>query len=449
MPYLTPAAPAAATAYDRLVTQAIEGDDTFRAKRERIDEYGWRNFGDLYADHEAVFHRGAAPLVSHYNNQYDGVAGFACQFFRSGDLRWWLLMRSLAEHVIDIDVYHATEDKAAYSGGFFWHTYHYVDAGRSSHRSYPRAAGVPGGGPSSEHNYTTGLMLYHFLTGDERARETVVQMGRWVLQIDDGRRTPFRWLDRGPTGGATATAQASYHGPGRGAGNSVAALLNAYRLSRDPVFLETAGRLIRRCIHPRDDIAARNLLDAERRWSYTVFLQVLGRYLDDCVERGELGAMYAWARESLLEYARWMVAHERPYLDTPEQLEYPTETWAAQDIRKSDVLLFASRHAPSHERGQFLERAAFFFRYATETLTAMPARSLTRPVVILLTNGMMYGARGLEPRERAPEPVGPLDAIPPPQPFVPQRQRALARAKILVTAGALAGGAIVAALLLW
>jgi hypothetical protein len=35
-----------------LVAAAIEGDDTVEHKRERIDEYGWRNFGDLYADHE-------------------------------------------------------------------------------------------------------------------------------------------------------------------------------------------------------------------------------------------------------------------------------------------------------------------------------------------------------------------------------------------------------------
>ena len=40
--------------YVRLVNAAIEGPDTFELKRERVDEYGWRHFGDLYADHEAV-----------------------------------------------------------------------------------------------------------------------------------------------------------------------------------------------------------------------------------------------------------------------------------------------------------------------------------------------------------------------------------------------------------
>ena len=33
--------------------------------------------------------------------------------------------------------------------------------------------------------------------------------------------------------------------------------------------------------------------------------------------------MYAYARASLLHYARWMADHEVPYLSRPERLEYP------------------------------------------------------------------------------------------------------------------------------
>ena len=60
------------------------------------------------------------------------------------DPRWRVLMDDLARHVADIDIYHTVEDKAAYNGGLFWHTCHYVDAGTSTHRSYPRANGVCG-----------------------------------------------------------------------------------------------------------------------------------------------------------------------------------------------------------------------------------------------------------------------------------------------------------------
>ncbi len=427
-----------APAHDALVNQAVDGADTFLSKRERIDEYGWRHFGDIYADHEAVFHAGADPLVSHYNNQYDAVAGFALQFMRTGDVRWWLQMRELAAHVADIDLYHTDEDKSAYSRGLFWHTFHYVDAGRSTHRAYPPAPGVPGGGPSNEHNYNTGFLLHHFVTGSQASRDAALQLAHWVVQIDDGRLTPFRLIDRGPTGAASSTADVRYHGPGRGAGNSIVALLNGYRLSGDESLFAKAEALVRRCIHPDDDVAALDLLDAERRWSYTVFLQALGRYLDECAERGRLGDGYRLARESLLRYARWMQAFEYPYLETPQKLEYPTETWAAQDIRKADVLAYAARHAPAGEREALRERAAFFFRYATDTLAHLPTRSLARPVVILLSNGLVAARELREPVAPAPEPDPGARRPGRRRPFAPQRVRAVRRAATLAAAAAAA-----------
>ena len=431
-------------AYRDLVQAAVDGDNTFVAKRERIDEYGWRHFGDIYADHEAVLRQDDLPLVSHYNNQYDAIAGFAVQFFRSCDVRWWRQMVELAAHVIDIDLYHAADDKVAYSGGAFWHTSHYVDAGRSTHRSYPRAPGVNGGGPSCEHNYTAGLVLHHFLTGSDQSRAAVIQLADWVVQIEDGNRTRFRWLDRGDTGLASATRDLAYHGPGRGAAYSISALLDGYRLTGRDGYREKAEQLIRRCIHPGDDVAGRRLLNAEERWSYTIFLQALGRYLDDSAERGTRGLMYAWARDSLLLYARWMAEVERPYLDTPECLEYPTETWPATDMRKCEVLLLASLHASdAAERQRLRDRAAFFFASSTETLHGMPTRTLARPVVILLMNGFRMGwfTAHADASAPAPEAGTPCD-FGTPCSFTPQRLRAVTRAKWVARTIAAIGGAI-------
>jgi hypothetical protein len=430
VPHLVPEEADHSTGYRSLVRAAVDGVDTFAAKRERIDEFGWRHFGDIYADHEAVLRPGDPPLVSHYNNQYDSIAGCAVQFFRSGDVRWWTLMVESAAHVVDIDLYHTTDDKAAYSGGAFWHTSHYVDAGRSTHRSYPRAPGVSGGGPSCEHLYTAGLLLHHFLTGSRQSRAAVIQLADWVLQVDDGNRTRFRWLDRGDTGLASATRDLAYHGPGRGAAYSIAALLDGYRLTGLEAYRDKADQLVRRCIHPRDDVAGRRLLDAEERWSYTVFLQVLARYLDESAERGARGVMYAWARESLLLYARWMAAAERPYLDAPERLEYPTETWAATDMRKCEVLLLASLHAgDAAERQRLRDRAAFFFTSSTETLQGMPTRTLARPVVILLTNGFRMGWFTAHADATLPDPEAGTSPDPgTPRAFRPQRLRACRRA---------------------
>ncbi len=426
VPYLVPATDAPNPTLTQLVSSAIDGNESFERKREAIDEYGWRHFGDLYADHEACFHAGREQRTSHYNNQYDAVAAFAGQFFRTGDRRWWTLMNDLTAHVIDIDSYHTDRDKSAYNSGLFWHTFHYADADTSTHRSYP-GTGSASGGPSSEHNYATGLMLHHFLTGDPSSREAAIGLGRWVLDMDDGRKTVFRWLARGFTGAASATAATDYHGPGRGAANSINALLDAHRLSSDRAFFDKAEQLIRRCIHPADDVEGRDLLDAERRWSYTVFLQALGRYLDRKAELAELDEMLAYARASLLRYAGWMAQHERPYLDRPERLEYPTETWAAQELRKSQVFDFAALHAPEDGRARFVERARFFFDYAIRTLGEMPTRTLTRPMVLVLAYGFMRGAVGRSAKRSGPDDETPSAGFGRPAPFEPQKTTAKRR----------------------
>ncbi len=336
-------------------------------------------------------------------------------------------MDELAWHVIDIDIYHTDRDKAVYNHGLFWHTYHYVDADTATHRSYPRVAKVNGGGPGNEQNYAAGLVLHYFLTGNAASRETATALARRVLAMDDGRNTVFRWLDRGYTGLASASRTPLYHGPGRGSANSIAVLLDGHLLTGDPVFLEKAEQLLRRCIHPNDDIPARNLLDAENRWFYTMFLQSLGRYLDHKAELGQLDFMYAYARASLLHYARWMADHEYPYLDKPEILEYPTETWVAQDMRKSDIFKYAAKHATGAERDLFLERSEFFFRYVTTRLPTMPTRTLCRPVVLLLSNGLMHAYFQKHLGEAAPAGPRPEQDFGRPEVFVPQKVRAKKR----------------------
>ena len=426
-----------------LVNVAINGSDTFERKREIIDEYGWRHFGDIYGDHEAVHSTGAQPLVSHYNNQYDPIAGFACAFLRSGDARWWTQMSELAAHVADIDIYHTDRDKSAYNGGLFWHTYHYGDADTATHRTYPlRGKGKTfGGGPSAEHVYTTGLMLHYFMTGDEASREAAIGLARYIINIDDGSKTIFRWIDRGPTGKASMSATPDYCGPGRGSGNAVNALIDGHRLTGDPVFLNKAEELIRRVIHPHEDISQRRLDVPEQRWFYTMFLQTLGRYLQYKRELGQLDGMYSYGVESLLHYARWMAVNEYPYLEKPDRLQYPTETWAAQDIRKSDILYFAALHSDGPERARFRERAEFFYQTSLATLLSMRTRTLARPVVVLLTSGFMHQWFASHQDVRLP-------AVAPPQPFAPQTpfvpQRARAKRRVLV---GMASGAVVCGLL--
>ena len=379
--------------YIAYVSSIIEGANSFVAKREIIDEFGWRNFGDLYGDHEAVKHRGTQPFVSHYNNQYDFVYGAALNFLRSADPRWRELMQDAARHHVDIDIYHTTLDRPAFNGGLFWHTDHYVSAGTATHRTYSKlnaGNGPYGGGPSNEHDYTSGLMLVHYLTGDAEARAAVIELADWVLNMDDGSLTLFGLFDPGPTGAATATVEPGYQKAGRGAGNSINTLLDAFTLTGQRHYLLKAEEFVQRCIHPHDDIAALGLAEPEFRWSYLVFLQVLGKYLERKRESGEYDYAFHYARESLVNYAAWMARVEVPYKDVLHKVLLPTETWSAQDIRKGHVLQVASLYAPPAMRDELRDRAAFFHQRCLEDLRSFPTAFLTRPQVLLCVYAGQY-----------------------------------------------------------
>jgi hypothetical protein len=389
--------------YVRYVSNIIEGPNSFFAKRELIDEYGWRNFGDLYADHEAVGHAGPEPLVSHYNNQYDFIYGALVHHLRTGDGRWLQLGRESAQHTIDIDIYHTDQDKAAFNGGLFWHTDHYRDARTCTHRTYSRhnaADANYGGGPSNEHNYTSGLLLYHYLSGDVEAKRAVVQLAEWVIAMDDGENTILSVLNCRPTGAATKTRSESFHGPGRGAGNSINALMDAYLLTGENRFMLKAQELIARCIHPRDDISALGLDDPESRWSYLVFLQVLGKFLELKTELREFDYTFHYARESLLHYAQWMLENECPYQEVLHKVEIPNETWPAQDVRKSHVLHVAAEQAEGELRERCRQMADDYFKRALQDVLSFPTAYLTRPLVLSCVFGFVdgyYKVKGYRP----------------------------------------------------
>ncbi len=433
LPHALPARDVAGGRLEEVLSAALDGETGLAARRETIDEYGWRNYGEVHADHEAAHFEGPPPVVSHYNNQYDIVHGSAVQFLRTGDARWFDLLDPLARHVMDIDVYHTGLDRPAYAGGLFWHTDHYRDARTATHRCYSRAnAGASargyGGGPCSEHNYTTGLQHFYFLTGDPDARDAVTGLADWVIRMDDGGLTLLGLVDDGPTGLASQTLESDYHGPGRGSGNSINALLDAWQVTGRRPYLEKAESLIRRAVHPAQDVAALDLLDVERRWSYTVFLSVLARYLGIKAEMGETGAEYAYARDSFLAYAAWMLEHEVPYFDRAERLEYPTETWAAQELRKANVLRLAAEHADGPFRANLLRRGDELGARAWDDLWRFESRTVARSLAIVMIEGPRdeYFRAGLAtaaPRPTAPPDPGGFE------PFSPQKARVLALAR--------------------
>lgn len=422
------AAASCAQRFAGYLAAATTGDRSIDERRESIDEYGWRNFGDVPADHEQTHYAGSNTIVSHYNNQFDMIYGGILQWLATGDVRWMQLSGPLARHVMDIDLYHTLGDRAAFNGGLFWHTDHYVDARTSTHRTYSKHNAVPGkaygGGPSCEHNYTTGLLHYYFLTGHPEARESVLLLADWVLRMDDGAQTIFGLFDDGPTGAASATVFEDFHGPGRGAGNSVNALLDAWIVSGAERYLTKAEELIRRCVSPVQNPDDLHLLDAEGHWSYTVFLNAMGRYLLAKRDAGQFDAMYSYARDTFAVYGRWMAQNERRTLDRPEELQYPTEAWAAQDFRKCNVMRIAAACVDDSTVAEQLRcRANEINEAAWKDLEAFgDARFTARCLSILMTEGhreVFHSTGGLDvcPRSEAKATVEPWTM------FVPQKQR--------------------------
>ena len=377
-----------------VINEGLDGDRSFFAKREMVDEYGWRNFGDLYADHETEGYEGDDIFISHYNNQYDLIYGFLRQYALTGEHQWLALADDLASHVIDIDLYHTRLDKDEYNGGLFWHTDHYVDAATSTHRSYSKLqksdayiGHAGGGGPGGQHCYTTGLLYHYLITGNESSRNAVFQLTDWVTRVYEGSGTLLSVLlsIKNQRRVGSKNISTGKYPMDRGTANYITALLDKFTLTQERTSLDRVEHIIRNTVHPLDNITARNLIDVEANWFYTVFLQAVCRYLQTKEELADLDDCFYYARDSLLHYADWMAQHEYPYLEKPGILEFPNHTWTAQDLRKVNILLFADYYSPVPSPA-YRTKAEEIYSYIADTLPAEDSRCYTRILAILMQN---------------------------------------------------------------
>lgn len=385
--------------YDDLITPTTNEETGFFKKRELLDEFGWRNFGDIHADHEAAYHDSDEPYVSHYNNQYDPIFGFARQYALTGNTDWQHLLTDLARHVMDIDIYRTDDDRAEYNHGLFWHTDHYVEAHTGTHRTYSAGQvdkdGNPpmGGGPGPEHCYSSGLALYYFMTGDEEAKQTVLGLGEWIQNYHEGTGTLLEAAKR-TLGEDTASFIKTCKGAkifkyrypmDRGTGNYMRTLLDCFELTNDSKHLQQVEMIIKNTAGPYDEIEARNLDDIEYNWWYIIFLQDLIRYLDLKRAMDQRDSNFYYARSTLLYYVQWMVKNDKPFLESADRLLHPNATWIAQESRKIHVFYAAYKYALKN-RSTFLERARFYRDYVTKNLSESNTLHYTRIQILLLQN---------------------------------------------------------------
>ncbi|WP_144821928.1 hypothetical protein [Marinobacter piscensis] len=393
-------------ALDELIAEGLHGNSNFFAKREIIDEFGWRNFGDIFADHETLYQSPEEPpYISHYNNQYDPIYGFARQFALTGDRRWFQLMDDLARHVVDIDIYHTDEDRAEYNNGLFWHTDHYLDAHTATHRTFSKhndtssTPGQTGGGPAEEHCYSTGLLYHYYLTGNQNSREAVLGLARWITGLYEGqsgllsqmlklKKREIPLLRKMIKGEHTTTHRYPFT---RGTGNYLNTLLDAWLVDGDRAWLEQAEAVIKDTIHPEDQIQYRNLLNIETGWSYLILLSSLLRYLWLKRQMDTQDEAYQYARASVLHYTQWIHLNERPFLVSKAGLEFANDTWVAQDVRKA-MILFQASELDSENSNEYLQAGQQWLDNVTTALLASQEAHFTRILVILMQN---YGPQSI------------------------------------------------------
>lgn len=386
--------PAGSNPLDAIIKEGLDGNCNFFAKREAIDEYGWRNFGELFADHETADYQGNELFISHYNNQYDPIYGFLMQYLKTGDNRWFTLADDLARHVVDIDIYHTVEDKDDYNGGLFWHTDHYTDAGTSTHRSYSKHQPkdvymdhAGGGGPGGQHGYTTGLLYHFLLTGEEASKKAVFQLTKWLTNYYEGDDSILDLIKSVKNHNRIDLKNVftDQYPLDRGTGNYVNGLLDKFIITNSQSVLKQAATVIQNTASPADVIKNRNLDNIEKSWFYIVFLQSICRFIYLKNQQNEFDYDYHFARKTLIHYADWIVENEYFYLDQPDILEYPNHTWAAQELRKVSVLVYASKFSLKNYE-KYKDKAEYFLQRVIESLKEEPTRSYTRILVVLMQN---------------------------------------------------------------
>lgn len=394
----------------QLIRRGTSGESSLLAKRELADEYGWRNFGELYADHESEGYQEEGLFVSHYNNQYDPIFGLYRQAIQQSDLSLYQQARDLAQHVTDIDLYHTDLDKDEYNHGLFWHTDHYQKCETCTHRTYSKRhqSGVyedhaGGGGPGGQHCYTTGLLLDYWLTGNQHSKQAVLQLADWITVLYEGRGSfielLLNWKNR-----YRQDVKNFFTGRyplDRGVGNYIVALLDAFAITHQTQLLAQVAEIIQETVHPLDDFSQRNFDDVEETWFYTVFLQAVARYLWVKFERNELDEDFLYGRDCLSHYAGWMVDNEELALNSPDRLEFPNLTWTAQDLRKVNVLYLASFFDDTN-RARFQTKAEALYVQAVAALGADPTYTYTRIQAILMQNHGVREWVQAQPQQKFP-----------------------------------------------
>jgi len=165
--------------------------DGYLAQREKRREYGFENFGDN------TFEWGYGPSYTYWSNsEYDHHHGFALQYLRSADPRWWTMCDHTARHYRDVVVNHGGQPYDGTHGGPRHHNATSVWMPQSEEQYW--IADHCAAGASAGHSWVQGMIDYWMLTGDPWAEEVVHQLETWYCSIAEQNRFGAGGQERGP-----------------------------------------------------------------------------------------------------------------------------------------------------------------------------------------------------------------------------------------------------------
>ena len=323
-----------------------KGKESFVTKWELIDEYGWRHWGDTFADNERApssmvkdfpkYHIGSIP-IGHYVNEYGVISAVMLQGIRRQSPLWLYYGDAMARHHADICVYHAEDDVPAYSYGPFMHTTHETAAYRSTFRSYPIEAkryGLrygQGGGPNAGHTYVDCLAYHWLLTGNRTSLDSFLEVANWACESP--------WFSP------------RMMGDRRGYGNFLRTFVLAYRLTGKKRYYRKAMTLMSWVKEPFSGLGG------------TLFVEALHSFLRLKRDLHQLDEDYRLAQDLVLKFGEY-------YLKLPAK---SWERFLEQRAFHSLVLCIAYLDAPSDypHREAFKERG---LSIVLEALQQFPGR---------------------------------------------------------------------------
>ena len=328
---------------DTFVNPAGPSAQSMVTQWDLIDEYGWRHFGDSFADNEASpaamqqdfpqHHVDGRP-ISHYGNEYDVNYGIILQGLRRADPRWMWVADVKCRHYADICIYHTDADGArAYCHGPFTHTTHDTAALRSTHRMYPSETEkydltYASGGPNAGHCYVASLAQHYYLTGNLTSRAAFLEVAGWTVHS--------LWFTQ------------MMMGDKRGIGCFLMTHVYAYQLTQDPIYYEAALTMIDQVREPFEGLGA------------TLFVKAAARFVDMKIENQEFDRDYARALDKMLMFGDLYLSLP---LDKPKrwleqacfyaQVLYTCHLYAAQDHRHHGQYLTQAQKITDHAQGRW------------------------------------------------------------------------------------------------